>query len=450
MEIPREKNPASPITGKSTRPDGEAAPRREPPPKSPARAKQPAPEEEDADLNVDDEIFELPVISLPPRTAPKEPLKGVFPDLDPPKEEKAKEVEPRRPQKKILSRGSTDVAASFKRFAPRPETALAAHAAADQAKVENPVPIEKVDLGTPFGKIHPQSHPDYRPSRLFRVLDGIYTHSPLKWLDFVDRTGPRILAGLLLIAITGVFVAWRYLDSLKQRDTAVYAEQEVIVPTAERIEQGKKAVQAYLAAQTIDAKQLHVMDPDRAGPRMKEFYETQQGEDPKVMPGWEVGQPLTGQNGVWLPFTFQDSTGRRITVALAETETGCKLDWENFTAFGEANWQTYTSRRPITPTPLRVRLRLSENTQRPAGHPASDWQAYEIEHRSGGPVITGYAERSGRTGQTLASLIKPGTWYHAPLYLRYQTSEVSGERYVIMDDIVRNRWQDEVTSWTPP
>src|SRR5687768_8102965 len=101
MDIPIEKHQASPITGaKSRKPDvtGQAAP---------------APAGNDEDIAIGNEVFDTPVISLPPRAAPKEPPKGVK-DLYPPPPE-VKEAETKAPRKKPLERRA-GLAPNFKRI----------------------------------------------------------------------------------------------------------------------------------------------------------------------------------------------------------------------------------------------------------------------------------------------------------------------------------------------
>ena len=123
---------------------------------------------------------------------------------------------------------------------------------------------------------------------------------------------------------------------------------------------GKKAVQAFLGAQTIEARLPLVLDPDRAAPRMRQFYEAMKGEDPKVV-AWEVGEPVNSRYGTWMPFMFQDSAGRKVTIVMGETETGCRIDWENFAAFGESLWGDFCRTRPTAPKAMRVRIRPAEN-----------------------------------------------------------------------------------------
>jgi hypothetical protein len=180
---------------------------------------------------------------------------------------------------------------------------------------------------------------------------------------------------------------------------------------------------------------------------MRRFYDQLRGEDPKVLPGWEVGAPVAGDHGAWLPFTFKDSTGRTIKVVLGESDAGCQLDWENYTAYGELPWTEFLRTRPTAPQALRVRLRLADKYAGAFNREA--WQAYEIEHRSGGPQMLGYAARAGRTAQALAGLVKSDLWQSAHLYLHFEAAP-SAENTVLISDPIRSRWQDEATTWTGP
>lgn len=165
MDIPSEKNPATPATGASARVPG--------PPASPPSP----PAGNDADVEFNDDSLELPAIALPPRATRQDSTRDVSRAPNPPPG--VKEAEPRISRKKPLEK-RTGAVPNFKRLMTRPQTTYSAHAALDQARAESPVDMGKIDSGSmQFGKIHPHAAPDYRPNRLFRVLDGIYTHSPL-------------------------------------------------------------------------------------------------------------------------------------------------------------------------------------------------------------------------------------------------------------------------------
>ena len=440
MDIPREKNAANPVPGRLIK-SAEAQVR---PPAAPA---PPPGDLEDVDLDIEGEVFHQPVISPPPRPAASTEIAS---PPSPPAPPEIRDPGGRNSRKKPLERRSGDSPLAFKRFITRPETAYTSHAAADQARAETPVHTDRVDHGNmQFGKIHANASPNYRPNRLFRVLDGIYVHSPLKGLDLLDRINVRFVFIILLCLGLVGWAMFRYFGSFGQRipTPVAGAPKEITLSVSERIDRGRKTVEAYLAARSIEEKLPLVIDPDRAAPRMREFYNSMKGEDPKVMAGWEVGEPVKGEQGAWLPFTFLDSTGTKVTIPLAERETGCQLDWENFTSFSEAPWAEYCRERPTTPKFMRVRLRRVESY---AGIYSKDkWQAYAVQHRSGGPLLIGYSDRSARTAQALAGVVKSDKWQSAQVYLRFETVS-SGENFVLIDDIIRSRWQDEVISWTAP
>ncbi|HWB03537.1 MAG TPA: hypothetical protein VG796_10975 [Verrucomicrobiales bacterium] len=451
MDIPNNKKAASPITGRSskkTNAGGNAGPVR---PSDAPNAARPASAEDEEDIAVSAEVFEMPVISLPARNAPKE--KPREPQPEPPRPA-AREVtapvptkEPDEravPKKANLEHREPAQPYQFKRHI-RPETAMAAHAAVERARAESPAPLESVDhTAMQFGKIHPSATPDYRPNRLFRVLDSIYTHSPMRWLDFIERGGVRFVAVSAILLIVGGFIAWRFYDSLVEKEDTTGSKAVALTPE-ERVERGKKTVQEFLAAQTIEARLPLVIDPDRAALRMKQFEENK-GQEPNVT-AWRVEPPVTDKQGIWLPFIFQDSAGREVRVVIEETDKSCRIDWENFVAFGDMLWPEYCRSKPTTSKSMRVRLRQVERYEEL--YPKEKYQSYEIEHRSGAPKLTGYAERAGRTGQALAEVVKAEQWQNAQLYLQFENSD-EGNFNVIIRDIVRSRWQDEATGWRAP
>ncbi len=444
MDIPNNRKSPSPITGRSSpkkttsgAPDAEA-------PAGPAT--EAGSEEDTDDIVINEEVFDLPAISLAPRPASKESTGPLRRRRDKTAEaENEKPPEERVSRKNNLEHRAPGKPLQFKRLL-RPETVIASNAAAEQARAESPASLDSVDhTAMQFGKIHAYASPDYRPNRLFRVLDSIYKHSPLRWMDFIERGGVRFVAVTIILLTVGGFVAWRIYDSLVKKDEETGPKVVTLTP-AERIERGKKAVQDFMGAQNVEARLPLVIDPDRAGPRMKEFYAAK-GEDPKVT-NWEVGSPMNGKQGVWLPLLFQDSAGRKVMVVIEETAKGCHIDWENFVAYGEMPWQEFCSSTPSTAKTMRVRMRQVDNYG--GAYTQDKYQSYEIEHRSGQPRLMGYVERAGRSVQRIVEVVKAdGTWQSAQLYLQFQAKAGTGNQVLILD-IVRNRWQDEVTAWEGP
>jgi hypothetical protein len=97
-----------------------------------------------------------------------------------------------------------------------------------------------------------------------------------------------------------------------------------------------------------------------------------------------------------------------------------------------------------------MRVRLRQVDVYGGAYTQDKYQSYEIEHRSGLPRLVGYVDRAGRSVQRILEVVKgDGTWQSAQLYLQFDT-RAGGENQVLILDIVRNRWQDEVTAWEGP
>jgi hypothetical protein len=298
-----------------------------------------------------------------------------------------------------------------------------------------------------FGKVHDSAHaPDYRPNKLHGVLDSTYKHSRLGWLDWVDRVGPHAIIGVLVILVGGGFLVWRYFGSLGEQTVATTQGETVAkgLPAGERIARGKKTVEQFLQARTNEDRLPLVIDPDRARSRMDLYYGEMRGQNPAIV-SWDVGTPVGSKNGDWLPFIFTDAAGRQVTVPLGETATGCILDWENFVAFGEMPWQEFCSSKPIGSRNLRVRLRRIDRYQ--GSYTKESWQAFAVEHRTGGPVLTAYASRTGRSADELSEAIQGDQWQCVLAFLSFAPLV---DDTLIIEGITRTRWQDEATSWTGP
>ena len=365
-------------------------------------------------------------------------------DMNPPPAE-TREVESRKRKKNPLEKRTGPPLNEFKRVV-RPQTSLAASAAVDHARAESPLSLE---TDTPeFGKVHDTiATPDFRPNKLHGVLDSAYKHSRLRWLDYFENVSLRgIVLGVLTVGIV-VFTGWKYFGSLGTDVAVAPSDQPVVkgISAEERVARGKKAVEEFIKAQTNEARLPYVMDPDRARPRMEQFYGAMGGQNPNVV-SWEVGAPVGSKNGDWLPFTFTDTTGRKVTVAMGENATGCLIDWENFVAFGEMQWKEFCRTKPSQPQSMRVRVR---KTERYGGSFTKEgWQSYEVEHRSGAPALVGFVNRKERFAQELDELVTGERWQCALVYLRFDPAAPEG--VVLIDGIVRARWQDEATSWTGP
>jgi len=435
MSLPSEKHPATPASGHVPRAGGGAD----------------VPKDEDADLTIAEAGFHRSGITITPnpplRNPPKRASKAPKAPTSPPPEveeveTKQKEKEKEKKKNRFEKRAAAPLN-EFKRVI-RPQTAMTASAAVDLARSESPAALESVD-SMEFRKARPAAvNPGFRRNKLHTVLDGADKHSRLGWLEWVDRIGPLAIIGVPLLLLAGVAIAWRFFGAFSDGTSAAPVEDVVQgLPAEERVARGQAAVEALLAAHTIPARLPLVMDPDRAGPRMRDYYEVMQGQNPKIT-AWEVGTPIGSANGEWLPFNFTDASGRKVTVVLGETDIGCIIDWENFVAFGDIPWADFCRTKPSIPKSLRVRLRRTEKYT--GKFSKDDWQSYEVEHRSGPPVVTAYASRAGRFFQSLQDLVQGEAWQCGLLYLRFD----AGTGDLIIEDVVRTRWQDETTSWTGP
>lgn len=442
MNLPRDSNEASSGAGEATpKKEGDVSL------KSATRTEGERQTENDDELELAEPVFRSrpsPVpVSLPL------PNNGVSaPKVRNRAPARAEEVtENTRKNMRIEKKNAVNLGSSkFNRFGPRPEVALAALPVS-----ESPADFERLPQGG--GGIGGDGRSGrgsltYRPNKLFGVLNSIYLHSPLKWLDTMDRAGPRLIVISVIPLIIMGCVGWIFFQSLKTgRPSSVVEEQVQKLSATERVERATKAVQElfqdFAGAVSVDSRLRWIIAPDQARAKMETYYGQQRGADPKIV-SWSVGSSITGPQGDYLPLTIEDSMGTSTTLVMEETVEGVRIDWENFIGYGDQNWQSYCASRPIPPAAMRVQMRKSEHYE--GIYSKEKYQAYDMEHRSGPPRLTGYVLLADRVAQSLADLCKDDQWHAANVWLHFEI-EAGIVNIVRIDDLTATRWQDQAVKW---
>ena len=340
-----------------------------------------------------------------------------------------------------LERKSGGGTKPFTRFVTRPETTVAATLASGRAPAERV--ISSSTTGTPaFGKIRDQQEMEYRPSRLQNVMDETWTHSRLGWIDHPGRVKIYIIA-FLITGVTSVMV-WPYLKEVLRKRESGIAPAIVAAPLPpDEIRQSaiRRAFEAYLAAPDLAGKLPWVLEPQRVESRMKDFYQVRLEKDPSMI-SYEVSPPIRAGAEWWFKLDCKARDGTVTAAIMKETSSGGHLDWENFVAYGSMPWEKFHRSRPPAPQSMRVHLRLSD--QFSGKYTASDYLAYEISHRSGPPMLLGYAPKNSRSGQWLAEETGLNEWKPVNLYLSWEAGSGAPDA-VLIGELIRNNWLDSLT-----
>ena len=97
----------------------------------------------------------------------------------------------------------------------------------------------------------------------------------------------------------------------------------------------------------------------------------------------------------------------------------------------------------VAPQAMRVRLRIAS---RFAGKYTPDgYQAYEISHRGGLPVLIGYAAKNTRPAQQLNDMPGLTGWQPCNLYLGWE-ADAGVSDAVLISDLIKNNWLDAITA----
>lgn len=329
---------------------------------------------------------------------------------------------------------------TFTRFMARPETAVVAGLTNGQTSAGGIISRSQATSKPAFGKIRHQQELDCRPNRLQQVMEELWTHSRLEWLDQLGRIKAIILGSL--VAVTAFIILWPYFKEVSRKlviGSPNAASPEVsFAPDAARQAGIRRAFDAYLAAPGIAEKLRWVIGPQRVEFRMRDYYVTRQQTDP-VITSYTVSPPVRAGAEWWFTISFVPAGGTPTTVSMKETPEGGLLDWENFVAYGTMSWEKFVAGRPKAPQSMRVRLRLSSDYG--GKYQAGEYLAFEVSHGSGPPVLHGYALKDSRSGQQLAALPELQDWKSFNLYLAWE-QDAGRPEAVLISDLIRSNWLD--------
>lgn len=331
-----------------------------------------------------------------------------------------------------LERKSGDQLKRFTRVVSRPEAVPAAPL--DRA-VEGVTSVSREALQ----KRHPAEQAVYSVNRLQTVIDDVWTHSELTWLDHLGKVR-SLLLGLGFVGALSVLVVYfsREVRRQKGADGPTAAVAEVLPSDEVRQAAVRRAFDTFLRAAGPEGKLPWVLEPQRVESRLKDFYEIRREKDP-VVASYEVSSPVRAAGEWWYTLACLGADGSRFTAVAKETRAGAQVDWENFVAYGSLSWEEFLATRPTAPQSLRVQIRPSDRYVGKYG--AGEWSAYEVSHRSGKGTVLGYVPRASRTGQLLAGLSAGTAWQAANLYLRWE-AQAGAPGCVVISELIRNQWID--------
>ncbi len=399
--------------------------------------------DDSADFELDlDQVFhrpDSPPIPRSPRVGPVEEKLGSNQEGDPgvpelpsigrgavSPEESAKKSKPAK-----FERRSGDAAKSFTRLAAR---SSAAHPATGGRSVPKTPSLEELPDAAVFGKKRElQDRPELQLNKAHSVLEGVLDEEPSWWLD--PHRFNRHLRWISVVVLVGLcgYLLWKFTGTASH---SLLGDSSPAVPVGgqeERIDAARRTMQNYLSAKTWEEKLQYVLEPERVKEKMREYYEDLKSKDPEVdLSGIQTYAPRLIGGKYWFAFDLRTpQSNYPQPMQIQETAGGFKIDWENFVALGTMPWEHFCKERPAEAKQMRIILRVTDKFSPPyADH--DKFEAYTVEHRSGPPVLIGYASKTERVSQELLKLFrKPGEAIVANVYLSFEVGAAADQVKIV-------------------
>lgn len=333
----------------------------------------------------------------------------------------------------------------FTRIVTRPQTAIDSITAAESSRAGSGLPSD-APAEPPFGKMREVNDSlEYRPNIIHDVVTDTFENTRVNWL--LEGKARLVLVwtlAILSVAGAGYLVARYGRDVIAELAASIRGragEDGWSLPAPEvRLERARGAVRAFLDARDWPQRLPYVLDPERVESKMRDFHDVRRESAPEVR-GFEIAGPVEVGDRRWYLVTFRESQGGENAVLMQETPEGGRLDWENFVSFGTLPWPAFCAEKPETPHSLRVRIRPAGDGSASEAGPGFD--AYEISHRSGPPVLTAYVDAGSRESRVLASLAGSAEWTPVNVYIRFERRGEAAGKVPVITGIVRNHWLND-------
>ncbi len=198
-----------------------------------------------------------------------------------------------------------------------------------------------------------------------------------------------------------------------------------------------QAVRNFAAAGTPRDLLPFVRDPDRVGPHIGKFYNS---ENPLV-PLSLAAQPDLPELEVHNNFVVFDlslSDFSKRPIALEQTPDGFLVDWESFTGYSELPWRELRRTRPRTPILVRAIMRRSDyfNQDFPA---AGTHVCYQINNFHADQVLYAYVPVDSPLLTRVREVLGGAPSVHAVIRVRYPENSTN-DRQVEITEVVAKGW----------
>jgi hypothetical protein len=181
-----------------------------------------------------------------------------------------------------------------------------------------------------------------------------------------------------------------------------------------------------------------VRHPERVGPLMDSYYAKNSFSMPRLLavthaeegmialkPFWEVRVALEG--------------GEERSMALQDTPSGFRVDWEIFVHYNPVPWNEYAEDRLTGANDFRVYARLD---YKPGyAFPETDgWTCVELSAHGHGDVLYGYARKESEVGKLLEEMLRDEPSKDCVLRLEFPEDPKGGDQQVWVRELISKDW----------
>lgn len=250
-----------------------------------------------------------------------------------------------------------------------------------------------------------------------------------------------IVTGLAVITFATIF--WTRLNgTANATDATDLAKTKAAVPlelqsTGDFRGQVWEVVRRFCTAPNPAALLPLIRDPDRVGPKLLKYYNS---ENPWIPLSLALDPDLSGlevhRSFVVFNLPLTDYSTRPI--ALEQTPEGFRVDWESFTGYSDLSWADLRRTRPREPVVLRAVLRPTDyfNLDFPD---AKTHYCYQLSDLNSDHTIYGYVPKGSDVELQIAKILLNAPSVHAVLRVRYPEKSTN-DRQLEITEVLEKGW----------
>lgn len=328
---------------------------------------------------------------------------------------------------------------------------------------ESQVPGRKIESGEPFAKpLSTTEDPAVakaredadrhrrqvrRKARRVEVPD--WDRDPSEVAFPHDRTAESVaemfrwIAGILIVLLFAILAIFTFRDPAEVVLDEPEQDRPVVLQDKERerrLSRITPIVKSFLEAPTLDALASVSRDPQKALPRMREFY-ARGGGTYRPFGMREIGDftdALFIGRATILPVQTGDFEERSLAVIESEDGTNA-ADWESFVGYGELGWEEMLATRPGEPVLMRVRARLDSYYNFGFADERA-WVCLSMEDIDGRHQVFAYTPRNGPVAPKLYKIIADSPDQFLAIVRLQFPAEGAGENQAILSEVVQKGW----------